>query len=49
MATNNIGEGEDVGAYNDGDVFGKALSDYEAQDTCEISVKKGKYVFCVCQ
>ena len=49
MAASNIGEGEDIGAYSDGDVFGKVLSDYDAKDTCEISVKKGKVVVaCAC-
>ena len=49
MAASNIGEGEDIGAYSDGDVFGKVLSDYDAKDTCEISVKKGNVVVaCAC-
>ena len=39
MATINFGE-----AGDDGDVLGKAIIDYDAKDTCEISVKKGKVI-----
>lgn len=40
MATSSVSEAEDVGTY-DSDVLGKAISDFDAKDTCEISVKKG--------
>ena len=37
------------GGAEDDDVLGKAISDYEARDTCEINVKKGKCVIlCAC-
>ena len=39
MATSSVSEVEDVGTYDD--VLGKAISDFDAKDTCEISVKKG--------
>ena len=43
MATSNFGE---VG--DDSDVLGKAINDYDAKDTCEISMKKGNViVLCV--
>ena len=48
MATSSLGEAEGIGTYDgDGDVLGKALIDFEAKDTCEISVKKGTLRFCI--
>lgn len=45
MATSNLTEAEDTGTY-DGDVLGKVIVDFEANDTCEISVKKGEVDCC---
>lgn len=48
MATSDISAVEEVGA-NDDDVLGKAISDFDAKDTCEISLKKGKVVVKLCE